>query len=384
MMDQSPESGAVPLPSSGANGAPTGACNREACPVRGGVGQCALGHAELLDCPEYEPVEEEEVDAEDAPAMSGLEVSALASSGDLRGRHPIGDGAEPLSLSPCSALTVDEATALLSCRSALVVLPIGYVGTGKTTLLAGLYERLCLGPLGERCFAGSLSLLGFEERCFEASLGSGNSRARQDRTSRDAKRLFLHLTVQTVGAGLGSRRDLLMADISGEHLKELVTADEPGPLSFLLARTDVLALLVDGEGLADPLRRYSTITEARTALRAMIERSSVRDTARVVALVTKWDYCVGVADMSNIVSRLQAELESVVPDVRLMTCAARPDAGSELEEGTGTAEFLEATLEGTIRDPARLLSFGRADAPLALVPGGLVLEAFLSAGHPVP
>jgi double-GTPase-like protein len=356
-----------------------GRCRRVGCPNANGSGPCSLGHVNLLDCPDFE-VATEELEASHAAApasSSGAETAASVL--ELRGRRPIGTGAETISLPSGLALTLDEANAILRARDALVALPIGSVGVGKTTLLASVYERFCIGPFSDCRFAGSDSLLGFEDRCAEAAHASGRATPGTPRTSRDVARMFLNLRVQRLDKEMSSR-ELLIADISGEHLREFLEFNQPGPLGMLLKAASVVALLVDGASLGDAQKRYGAIAQARSALRLITERSDVAKTANVCVVLTKWDRCVDAKDINEVVGRLQRELDSVITGIQLIRSAARPDLTGALAEGFGTEEFLKAllvdrpTLPTVERVPAQ-----SSRAVSAFQPGGRILGRFTSA-----
>ena len=192
------------------------------------------------------------------------------------------------------------------------------------------------------------------------------------------ERMFLHLTIQTIDSS--STRDLLIADISGEHIRDFLQFNEPGPLGILLQSATVVALLIDGELLAQPDTRYHTIAAARTALRLILERSNVRETANIVAVLTKWDRCVGIEGFEAVVERVKGELTSVLLGIELVRTAARPHLESSLEEGTGTADFLNSLLTAPpeVSHPAALLQPASRPA-MAFQPGGRILAKLTSA-----
>src|SRR5262245_49650285 len=73
------------------------------------------------------------------------------------------------------ALSAADADAItLRFRTLLIVL-VGAEGSGKTTVLASIYERLNEGPFAGFQFAGSRSLLSFEEICHLNRLASGGA-----------------------------------------------------------------------------------------------------------------------------------------------------------------------------------------------------------------
>jgi hypothetical protein len=324
---------------------PDGRCRRTDCPrSTGDPGACLLAHANVLDCPEFEPSEE-------GPPSQTVATGAVHSDSadsnsqvlDIRGRRPIHLGSPAISVYPAQALDISQASTLLHGHASIVVLPIGRVGVGKTTLIASVYESLCEGPTNGHRFAGSESILAFEDRCHDAMWRSRRPVPDASHTSKDAKGIFLHLRLQRLGHEQDFK-DLLVADISGELEDDLIRLDKGGYLGTLLACASNLAILISGEELADPNKRYAAITRARVGLRTMTERSSAGTTANIFAAITKWDKCVTAQGIQSVVERLTDELGSVSPGIKVVKTAVRPEVGSRLREGTGVSEFIAAIL----------------------------------------
>jgi hypothetical protein len=138
--------------------------------------------------------------------------------------------------------------------------------------------------------------------------------------------------------------------------------------------------LIDGELLAEPGTRYHTIATARTALRLILERSDVRQTANIVAVLTKWDRCVEIEGFEAVVERVKGELASVLEGIELVRTAARPHFGSRLEEGSGAADFLNSLLKAppVVSPPALLLPPASRPA-MGFQPGGRIVARLSSA-----
>lgn len=101
-----------------------------------------------------------------------------------------------------SAADADAVT--LRSRTQLVVLA-GAEGSGKTTVLASIYERLNRGPFAGVQFAGSRSLLGFEEICHLNRLASGGAQPDTQRTIPAEEASYYHLALK--GTEDGARRE---------------------------------------------------------------------------------------------------------------------------------------------------------------------------------
>ena len=117
--------------------------------------------------------------------------------------------------SPGTALSSNEADAITRRSPVQLVVFAGAEGSGKTTVLASIYERLSQGPFAGFQFAGSHSLLGFEEICHLNRLASGGVQPDTQRTVPTEDAAYYHLVLKGVDTG-ARRRHLLMSAVSGE------------------------------------------------------------------------------------------------------------------------------------------------------------------------
>lgn len=109
--------------------------------------------------PEVEQQQREPVPepSDDAPVDELLAASQQGEAGFARGE----------------ALGSPGANRVAAQSRATVVVLLGNAGSGKTTVLAALYERFGLGPLNGHWFLGSRTLHGFEKRCHRSLHGDG-------------------------------------------------------------------------------------------------------------------------------------------------------------------------------------------------------------------
>jgi GTP-binding protein EngB required for normal cell division len=337
---------------------------------------CALQHDDLLECEEFEPADEGPANEDPRGSDEGMP------SIDVRGRNPIIPGGGMVSIYPGAAMTVDDATTMLRARPATIVVPVGPVKVGKSTLLGSLWEHVTSSPTDGWTFSASLTPYGFEDRCYLASFRSGLPIADQGRTSKDAERIILHLSVNRPGGEVSQSREILFADVSGEHTEEFVKANEPGPLLSLLRAAHVIAVLVDGDKFADPAQRWSVINETRALLRVMLERAEFRSNVEFVVVITKWDKCELADGIEDAVVRLESELSVLWPDIALLRMAARSEDESAVAEGTGVPEFLAITLrEAPLVSKGVEKSTNQGRSFPNFVSGGVLLGKLIGGDH---
>lgn len=286
------------------------ACTEADCSVRRGEPPCKLGHP-IAECPNARAVD---VEARVAAAEPASEP-----------------GPPPESTHHGAALTWAEAGELARSSRATVVLVAALEGWGKTTLITAILEAFQAGPVGDLRFAGSRTLVGFEERRHDTRTASGRVRPRVERTYRGSDSA-LHLDVcretQT------SR--LLLADIPGERFEAVRDRDDAVTEVPLLDRADHLVLLVDGAGLSDDAARHLTRHSARTVLQVLLNSGKLPGHAQVQIVVTKSDLLASEDEpfTTETTSTLQQTAMSAGRTVEVIrTAALSPVRGGVVDEG---------------------------------------------------
>jgi double-GTPase-like protein len=183
-------------------------------------------------------------------------------------------------------LTAEEASRIAARGFGRMVIWAGERRSGKTTLSAQLYERHRDGRAGTE-FAGSETLLGFEQRMHPSRASSGRIEPYTQRTELDPEgRDLLHLAVRQPTEGL---TDLLIADVPGEVFRQLRDRERDVASVPLLNRADKLAVLIDGEMLSKPGERSSAVSFTRQLIESLRSGGLHASEMDVVLLTTKLD-----------------------------------------------------------------------------------------------
>lgn len=247
-----------------------------------------------------------------------------------------------VNLPAAGMLSVADADALLRWREASVVAVVGERNGGKTTLVTELYERFLRGPFADALFRHSLSLLGFERKCFQSRMESGAERPDTPRTSKQAGLTFFHLGL--ADAADLRRTDLLLSERAGEVYREV--RDKPADATELIEirRARTVVFIVDGERVADDRRRAEAFASVRNIARAIADSGVIPPEAALQAVTTKCDLLTGEEN------------------------AAALDALASFEEVFASqyaSRFASATTHRTAaRDPEGMLEAGHGLAPL--------------------
>lgn len=182
----------------------------------------------------------------------------------------------------------DESMEISCARPTRLILVAGAAKSGKTTLLASVYERFIRGPWAGYLFAGCATLLGFERLCHLGRAASGRRSPDTDRTKRSQGRQLLHLRVR-VESLREPAQDLLLSDISGEEFDAARSSAEEARELTIVRAAHHLLLLVDGGKIANLRERQEARDEATLLMRTFVEEGLVGLCSRVDVLFTKWD-----------------------------------------------------------------------------------------------
>jgi len=251
------------------------------------------------------------------------------------------------------ALTEEAASRVARRAGAEVVLFAGVIGSGKTTLLASAYQKFLEGPFGGCAFAGSETLRGFEDRCYRARIASGARSPLTPRTEQAAGIQMLHLRVRDSGPKERTV-NLLFADMAGEFYRRARDSAEECRRLEILKRTDHLALLVNGQLLADVAQRQLPIRDARMLFRRFLECEMIGRRTAVQFIVTKWDLILS-SGQADPVGALLVDFEHEMVDdyakriesLLFFRVAASPVAKPELGVGYGVEPVFRHWLSET-------------------------------------
>lgn len=263
-------------------------CANRECRIAQG-GKCIEGHDDLAKCP-YHGREPEEVDNEqDDDGQDAVDAF---------------DGVQlPVAL-PLTSRSADNILAKLPSRMVGV---IGAHDSGKTSVIAGLFDLFQMGPVSNVTFAGSSTLHGLEIICHDARVTSERDRPHSERTKRGEVR-FYHIDVQRDGA----LQSLLIADRSGEEYEEVADLAANATGMFELRRADVITVLVDGRRLASPSDRADVMGAIPLIIQGMVENGAFVRKPNLAIVLTK-DDAVQAAPRKD---RVEQDFHGIIDVVR--------------------------------------------------------------------
>ena len=327
---------------------PTPACKQEGCEYPDG-GHCMEGISPPDSCPHAFLIPDATGEDEEVVHASEPEATDLPDKADEEiPREPdVG-----ITLPSGRALSLDEAHVVCQAHETRIVVLLGDRDSGKTTLLAELFQKFLRGHYGGFLFAQSRTLLAFERRCYLARIRSGRSYADTERTKSGSVRL-LHLSVRRRGSTAVATH-LLLVDMSGEFSRQIRSSfDEVRELLPLMRRADRVVFLVDGDRLTSPETRQLTVANSKMRFKALLEVGALDQTTPVDHIVSKWDCVADAEGGEEIAARLErettADFGSAVGSLALHRVASRVEREVEIEPGLGIAGLLEGWTTARVR-----------------------------------
>lgn len=223
---------------------------------------------------------------------------------------------------------------------------IGIVGSfdsGKTSLIAGLYDLFQLGSVANVTFAGSATLHAFEQVCHDARAASLRNEAHSPRTKRGEVR-FYHLDLEQSSAA--GALTLLVADRSGEEYDEVADEVSRTATMFELRRADTITLLIDGARLCNSAQRHDAIGAPQLIMQGMLEGGVLDHRPRLAVALTKFDAVAAAeltdrvkADFAAILDALRRRFSSSLTEIESFVTAASPKT-VDAPRGMGLPELL--------------------------------------------
>jgi hypothetical protein len=277
-----------------------------------------------------------------------LGAETVASADERAPEDAPGEAAEEMiDLSSGADLTVEAAENIAAATLTHLILVAGEAESGKTTLLATIYEKFNEAPFANFLFAGSRTLVGWERRCHLARIASGAEKADTERTLGLQQRL-LHIRVRNANME-GSIEDVVFTDLSGEVFKLIRDSTPECQQLGLLKRADHFAVLLDGKKLASAATRHEALNNSMALLRSCVDASMIGLHSFVEVVFSKHDLIAnadhGTSEFlayatETIATRFRGRLGRLT----FHTIAARPES-PDVEYAFGLSDLFRSWVE---------------------------------------
>ncbi len=292
-----------------------GKCGQEGCTVEKD-GKCLEGFEILNECPHFIPageLKEQEIDDE---------LTITEQPPDIVNLY---DG---------FGLNYDAAAIITRRAVTRIIIIAGAAESGKTTLLASLYECFQSKPFAGYLFAGSRTLQAFEKRCYLSRIASGKEKADTERTIHGTDEVFLHLCVRTEDLSKPVQ-DILFTDFSGETFRQAKDSIDSCKELKVLLMADHFVLLIDGEKLTQPGHQHEAYHDSEMLLRSCLDANMLGKQSNIDVLFTKWDEIEGMENeddksetkkfIQHIEKKINGQFQNHFKQLRFFRIAARPE-----------------------------------------------------------
>lgn len=231
--------------------------------------------------------------------------------------------------------TLTEVRDLAGKRYMRIVGILGFPDAGKTALLVSLYLLVSRAELSGFTFAGSQTLMGFEQisrgaRRWRDSNSPGQLTS-HTQLPNDRNAGFLHMQLES--SNCGSMLDLLFSDLPGEWTTALLDKDRTDRFEFLKS-ADVAWLVVDGEALFGTDRQH--ILHRMKLLIHRIEQF-LTTAPKIILVITRKDKC---CPDNKTIEEICSEACSRGLSIEWILVAPFSDNETAVSPGTGIAELL--------------------------------------------
>lgn len=254
------------------------------------------------------------------------------------------------------ALNCSDIYRIAAKESTRMIVLVGPVASGKTTMETSLYQLFQNSPVNDFCFAGSYSLQGFEQRAFYTRIKSKGNEPTTQRTSLEDNQAFLHIRLWNRNNNVIS--NLILADISGEAFTNHIGQVDEAKISFpFIERADYVVGIIDGEKLCNKKTRNSIVSEMIEMIRTFWDAELITDGCVLQIVFSKFDIFSKVENHNLILEKIKqqivARLSELFMDIEYYNVAAMPSTIDEFSVGYGLEDLLQGWVRKHVRKSSR-------------------------------
>lgn len=307
-------------------------CGKLECQIASS-GICIEGHTPTESCPFYGVLESlDNGEYDDIAELEDISDPELPESN----RSKLGSG-EPL--------TPEDVDRFLMRRPATFVTIIGERNSGKTTLICAIYSLFLRNSGNPFEFVHSKTLIGFEKRCHHSRLASGRAIPDTPRTSISDGLNFFHIAIVNK-TNQHKRIDLMISDRAGEVYQAARINTTKITELIEVNKANFIVILLDGERLADPLKRSNAMQAVRQTIHSFTDAQALTQESYVQVILTKTDLLENIPNKTEFEkqfdffqTKLLDDFGSRLKKLEFLKISARA-LDNEVKQGQGVLELL--------------------------------------------
>ncbi len=244
------------------------------------------------------------------------------------------------------ALTISDTYTISASEKSKYAIVIGAIGCGKTTLISSLYQQFLFPDKDNGfLFAGSQTIMAFEERSFFTRTTSYLNEPDTQRTPRGLSNNILHLRL--LKKDVNQFINLMLIDISGEEYDNIIGNIKEAEENLSIIRfAKSIVVLIDGEKLAQIRERAATIQQTINLIKTIFNSKLITDGAEIILVISKYDLLaiegINAEELSNdILNKVSMQIPDLSDRLNSLYTAAMPKDESVVKAGYGVKELLK-------------------------------------------
>lgn len=251
-------------------------------------------------------------------------------------------------------LSISDAYSCVTAKdNSTFIALVGPSGCGKTTLFTAIYHLFQKNTIDNYYFAGSETLLGFEQRAYLRRLRSEQTVPETPKTRRGVKDL-LHIKIWDSCAD--KFYNLLISDFSGEDFSNIRANIEYAKSEFgVIKSAKCIVLLLDGELISNKEKRNSTLDDATELLRTFAYADLLRSTVSIVVAISKYDIVKrkyleesSLHNYENYIKKRFDDIAKIINKEILYTCVSViPDSTIEYDNEESLKDMLKKWIDSS-------------------------------------
>lgn len=284
---------------------------------------------------------EEEVDLSSEIIGDESNIDDSTSATDEIKKIPLPSGEE---------LSHKETYPIMATEKSKFIVIIGAAESGKTTLITSLYQQFLKKEISKKYhFAGSQTLMAFEDRAYLTRIQSQQAQPDMKHTQRGSLDKILHLRIKNLN--MQTFENLLFTDVSGEDYESVIGNTDAAKEDFpTVYSAHCIVLLIDGKKFLNERYQDSVIQKSINILKTFQNANLLNEKSKIIVTVSKYDLIAKennedlILAVKNVLDKFFKQLPEIKNNLQWHRIAAMPCRDDKNYIGYGLDTLFELLL----------------------------------------